>query len=235
MIRLFRKVRNQLLSDEKYSMYILYASGEIALVMVGILLALQIDNWSDHRKTQKELSEICEEIHDDLALDTASISRILSERMLDIQAQQRVIHAVQNDLAYSDQIQNDLGRLMLKRSVPLVTSGFNLLKESKLISMEDRILRTALIGYYEQVVIRMKEEFQDDGFEFETVWLPYVRQNFREWKFGNYGVPADWESMRDDPYFLNTLQMNLNNINMTMFEMQNGLISATYILELLDR
>ena len=44
MIRLFRKVRNQLLSDEKYSMYILYASGEIALVMVGILLALQIDS-----------------------------------------------------------------------------------------------------------------------------------------------------------------------------------------------
>ena len=235
MIRLFRKVRNQLLSEGKYSIYILYASGEVFLVMIGILLALQIDNWNDHHKTQKELSEIFDEIHDDLVLDTTSVSRILTERILDNQAQERIIFAIQNDLSFSDQIQNDLGRLMLKRSVPLVSSGFNLLKESKLISIDDKILRTALIEYYEQVVIRMKDEFQEDGYEFETVWLPYVRHNFIEWKFGNYGVPVDWESMKDDPNFRITLQMNLNNLNMTILEMQNGLSSATYILELLDQ
>lgn len=205
------------------------------LVMVGILLALQIDNWNEHSKTQKEFLEVLEEIHDDLVLDTLSISQVLFERNLDSQAQRRVIMAIQNDLAFNDQIQKDLGRVMLKRSVPLVSSGFNLLKESKLTSMEDRILRSAMIEYYEQVLIEMKSEIQDDGFEFESVWLPYVRQNFREWNFGNSGVPVDWEFMKDDPYFLIALQLNLGNVNLTINNMQKGLTSASYILELLDQ
>lgn len=44
MIRLFRKIRKQLLSETKYPIYLLYAGGEILLVVVGILLALQIDD-----------------------------------------------------------------------------------------------------------------------------------------------------------------------------------------------
>ena len=44
MIRLFRKVRQKLLSENSYGMYILYATGEIVLVMIGILLALQVDS-----------------------------------------------------------------------------------------------------------------------------------------------------------------------------------------------
>jgi len=39
-----------LLSQDKYSVYLLYASGEIILVVIGILFALQIDNWSENRR-----------------------------------------------------------------------------------------------------------------------------------------------------------------------------------------
>lgn len=49
MIRIFRKVRSQLLSENRYPVYLLYASGEIILVMIGILLALQVDNWNQKR------------------------------------------------------------------------------------------------------------------------------------------------------------------------------------------
>ena len=54
MIRLFRKIRHQLLSEDKYSTYALYATGEMLLVVVGILLALQIDNWNSV-KSEKEI------------------------------------------------------------------------------------------------------------------------------------------------------------------------------------
>ena len=50
MIRLLRKIRQNLLSKSNYGQYILYATGEIVLVIIGILLALQIDNWNDLRK-----------------------------------------------------------------------------------------------------------------------------------------------------------------------------------------
>ena len=52
MIRLFRKIRHKLLSEQSYGMYLLYASGEIILVVIGILFALQIDNWNDDRKSK---------------------------------------------------------------------------------------------------------------------------------------------------------------------------------------
>ncbi|MFT6995454.1 MAG: hypothetical protein ACJA1P_002199 [Maribacter sp.] len=47
MIKFFRHIRKQLLSENKFSKYMLYAIGEIALVMIGILLALQVNNWNE--------------------------------------------------------------------------------------------------------------------------------------------------------------------------------------------
>lgn len=52
MIHFFRRIRQRLLSDGKASKYLLYAIGEIALVMIGILLALQINNWNEARKAR---------------------------------------------------------------------------------------------------------------------------------------------------------------------------------------
>ena len=47
MIRLLLKIRHKLLSDDNYATYILYASGQMLLVVVGILSALQIGNWNE--------------------------------------------------------------------------------------------------------------------------------------------------------------------------------------------
>ena len=50
MIKFFRKIRQKLLSEGKTGKYIKYAIGEIVLVMIGILLALQVNNWNERRK-----------------------------------------------------------------------------------------------------------------------------------------------------------------------------------------
>jgi len=50
MIKFFRKIRQNLLSENKFSKYLIYAIGEIFLVVVGILIALQINNWNEERK-----------------------------------------------------------------------------------------------------------------------------------------------------------------------------------------
>jgi hypothetical protein len=47
MIKFFRKIRQKLLSENKFSKYLIYAIGVIFLVMIGILLALQINNWNE--------------------------------------------------------------------------------------------------------------------------------------------------------------------------------------------
>ena len=52
MIKFFRKIRQQLLTANKFSKYLLYAVGEIILVVVGILIALQINNWNQNKLTE---------------------------------------------------------------------------------------------------------------------------------------------------------------------------------------
>jgi uncharacterized membrane protein YgaE (UPF0421/DUF939 family) len=50
MINFFRKIRQQLLTENKFSKYLIYAIGEILLVVIGILIALSINNWSQFEK-----------------------------------------------------------------------------------------------------------------------------------------------------------------------------------------
>ena len=50
MLKFFRRIRQKLLSENKFSKYLIYAIGEIILVVIGILIALQINNWNESRK-----------------------------------------------------------------------------------------------------------------------------------------------------------------------------------------
>ncbi len=53
MIKFFRKIRQQLLKENRISKYMLYALGEIILVVIGILIALAISNWNETQKSKK--------------------------------------------------------------------------------------------------------------------------------------------------------------------------------------
>ena len=54
MIKFFRKIRQKMLTENKFSNYLLYAIGEIVLVVIGILIALSINNWNAEQKMGKE-------------------------------------------------------------------------------------------------------------------------------------------------------------------------------------
>lgn len=54
MTRIYAKFRRRLLADNHFTRYLAYAAGEILLVVIGILIALQINNWNDARKDRKK-------------------------------------------------------------------------------------------------------------------------------------------------------------------------------------
>ena len=64
MIKFFRKIRQKLLAENKISKYLIYAFGEIILVVIGILIALQINNWNEGRKDQIRLKNHYKELLD---------------------------------------------------------------------------------------------------------------------------------------------------------------------------
>ena len=65
MIKIFRQIRQNLLSEGKTAKYLKYAIGEIVLVMIGILLALQVSNWNQNRKDRISERKILDNIHKD--------------------------------------------------------------------------------------------------------------------------------------------------------------------------
>ncbi|MBQ4915594.1 hypothetical protein J8L85_14155 [Maribacter sp. MMG018] len=65
MIKFFRKIRQNLLSEGKTGKYFKYAIGEIILVVIGILIALSINNWNENRKENNALKTLTENLNNE--------------------------------------------------------------------------------------------------------------------------------------------------------------------------
>jgi hypothetical protein len=73
MITFFRKIRQQLAEENKIWKYLSYAIGEIFLVVIGILIALQINNWNETKKTESKINNALAALRSDLIQDTLLI------------------------------------------------------------------------------------------------------------------------------------------------------------------
>ena len=78
MIKFFRKIRFDLMEKNKTGKYLKYAVGEIILVVIGILIALSINNWNERRKLQNTLKSVYAIIKIDLLTDIKNIDKVLN-------------------------------------------------------------------------------------------------------------------------------------------------------------
>ncbi|SIO14501.1 DUF6090 family protein [Algoriphagus halophilus] len=76
MINFFRKIRQHLLVENKFTKYLLYALGEIILVVIGILIALSINNWNEERKIRNAEIEILRNLKSELNSNLVDLSTI---------------------------------------------------------------------------------------------------------------------------------------------------------------
>jgi len=75
MIKFFRNIRKKLLTEGKTNNYLKYAIGEIILVVIGILIALQINNWNQNRIENNRARTLLKNMVQDLATDTLVLNR----------------------------------------------------------------------------------------------------------------------------------------------------------------
>ncbi len=78
MFTLFRNIRKSLLSSGSIRKYLLYAIGEISLVVIGILIALQINNWNQNKLDKELANEYLLRIKNDIKKDTSVFNGIIS-------------------------------------------------------------------------------------------------------------------------------------------------------------
>lgn len=105
MLFIFRKIRRSLMQKNKVTTYLLYAFGEIILVVIGILIALQINGWDEHRKEKHRAATYKTSLIKDLQEDSLSIVNVLTTielgRQEFLSLQQRLTASTANlDTAY---------------------------------------------------------------------------------------------------------------------------------------
>jgi len=180
MIRFFRKVRLYLLSENRSSTYLLYAFGEIVLVVIGILIAVQINNWNEKRiSVQKEIVYL-EEIHDDLIGDLENqidpcIARYTNAAEL--------FDSIQSDYSDSSEAASDSSvrgkyfRVILPWYLTLNTAGFDSLisNGSDLISNDSLRRDIASFYGYEYKVLDKYHTYTEQWFR--TDILPLLSDN----------------------------------------------------------
>jgi hypothetical protein len=84
MFKFFRKIRRKLIEREKFRKYIFYALGEILLVVIGILIALQVNNWNEVRKAEREEQVILTSLLEDLELAITESRDMITRDSMDV-------------------------------------------------------------------------------------------------------------------------------------------------------
>ena len=75
MLHFFRKIRHDLIANSKFYKYFKYAIGEIVLVVLGILIALQINNWNEFRNMSKKELTLLANLRNDINSDILAFKR----------------------------------------------------------------------------------------------------------------------------------------------------------------
>ena len=97
MIRFFRQIRQRLLSGNKFSKYLLYAVGEILLVMIGILLALQVSNWNNERIDASREQTILKNLSVDFKNNFDNVNEVSGKSFEAYQASVKLLEIIKSD------------------------------------------------------------------------------------------------------------------------------------------
>ncbi|RNC89895.1 MAG: hypothetical protein ED555_10625 [Allomuricauda sp.] len=153
MIKLFRKIRQQLLSENKFSKYLLYALGEIVLVIIGILIALQINEWNGKKSELSKLKKDLEYVLIDLESDREQLLNLIEQRQKGGESASNFIDKyIQNqEVAYSREhegLKLILYELRFNRNL----NGFEKVEKSELFQTSNfETIRSKMDSYTNQI------------------------------------------------------------------------------------
>lgn len=209
MIKFFRKIRQRMLSENKFSKYILYAIGEIFLVMIGILLALQVNNWNTANVATKKERGILTELSSGLKLDKSILENALRKDSLDLIG----LYRLDSLLTYPEYDNNsDVNKLFGKvygfRFERVNTAFYEDLKSSGLQVLKDDEIRLAVVKLFEDNYVVLGD-LLDLERSVNQVNRPYFLENFTDLTFQEYAKPRNIKLIWNDSYFKNLVHYRI--------------------------
>jgi hypothetical protein len=117
MLRFFRQIRQRLLTENRFSKYLLYAVGEIMLVVIGILIALQVDNWNEDRKILNREILILNDIRDEIEGNIPLLKTVIEQDELSFNANEELLKIIDDDDLFSATNDSVFSRLIWRMNV----------------------------------------------------------------------------------------------------------------------
>ena len=208
MIKFFRRIRQQLLTENKFSKYLLYAIGEIVLVVIGILIALQINNWNEKRKTDVLQEVALKEVVSDLLDDFYSLENDVRLNLRGLNSASIIRKVLDSNQTYHDSLAIHFGNLDFNTTYTLKTSGFDNLKNLGFQIITNDTIRKSITDLYasEYSFLKEREELAEQRtYEyFSPLYIPYFKSmKSTEGRSGTLRTytPIDFESMKSDHNF----------------------------------
>ncbi|MFD2202701.1 DUF6090 family protein [Shivajiella indica] len=181
MMPLFRKIRQNLLQQNRVTRYLAYAVGEIVLVVIGILIALSINTWNENRKLDQQeksyLNRLIQENKSDVLTFAAEIERLENNN--------QKITNLSN--AFKDSDSSD--SLLIQSASEFMIYGSLYPRFNPSISTYEDLSSTGNLGIIKDTGLR------------DQIVTHYQSYQAVEW---DYKINADWAMPIDAPLFIQT-------------------------------
>ncbi|MEY8020456.1 DUF6090 family protein [Muriicola sp. SD30] len=213
MIKFFRRIRQKLLSENKVSKYLLYAIGEIFLVVVGILIALSINNWNEKRITNEKEQHALLEIKSDLEHNINRLNYIISDPEEGIESIMETIDIVVFNLeesrVYNDSMAQHFIRLFNYPDIALKSSGYESLTSMGMDLISDHHLRSEIGILYTYQIPLVKLAFREVRDDFYHYMLDYLNGYFVS-RLDENGrairLPVNYDELINNRQFIESLK-----------------------------
>ena len=215
MLKFFRRIRKRLVTDGQVGKYILYASGEILLVVIGILIALQINNRNEFLKNKVFEQEMLAQISINLDEDEQNLTRIYKNFQMAIGSAEKVInHSFVLDSP--DSLQYWLADVIRFDRFQPLHNAYEVLKSKGLDLVSNKDLRFLMGTYYDDRANHVQKSIEDIEKSFVMDWMPLLRSDVDEMQFGDYISVNDYGIFEKGNPARNLIVLTRDNYNSGM-------------------
>jgi len=177
MIKFFRTIRQNLLMENKPGKYLKYAIGEIILVVIGILIALQINNWNESNKIDKSIASHLEILRQNLIEDQTQLQSLKENMTENIKCADSSMAQIKTLVPLNNSMKKYLILLVREFQFSPNTNGIETMTQSNEIPALDTELRTAVLNYY-ALIERTKEREHISNTQIQTKFEPYINGEY---------------------------------------------------------
>jgi len=210
MINFFRKIRQNQIMENKTGKYFKYAIGEIILVVIGILIALQINNWNENRKLQNEELSLLKELNTNLEITLENFEGDIAYNVETISFYNRINHYVEKDLPYHKELDSAFAALTFWSTPYPTSTAYKSLQNKGLDIIKNKTLKNNIIDFYDVKMAVLKIDLdQSEWVLNQNITNPFFSKHIRRQHHIslNSARPNNFEALKQNDEFLNILSM----------------------------